>query len=77
MIALNKNWDLSATIKQMTVNNEKFQTKIPGRFDPEIATGEDIQTLCTILIGAFTTNTYIETLMTAQRNLTEIIEDEN
>lgn len=76
MITIDKSWDLSATIQmfgtdQTTYEEKQSQTKLPGRFDPSIATPEQIQTIGSKLTG-FTTNTYIDTLLTAQKNINQI-----
>lgn len=71
MIELTKKWDLSATIVQTDPNSVKFQTKITGRFDPAVATPEKIFSLTYALKG-LTRNTYVDTLLTAQRNLNDL-----
>lgn len=77
MITLDKSWDLSASVQMFgtdptTYAEKQFQTKLPGRFDPSIATPEQIQTIGRALAGGFTTNTFVDTLLTAQKNINKI-----
>lgn len=75
MISLDKNWDLSAAIQQKNQNNEKFQITLPGRFDPSTVTAQQIEKLTTELINKFTSNTYIDTNITAHRLLNDILNE--
>lgn len=75
-IQLNKNWDLSVEIKQVAPDNTNFQTKLPGRFDPETATKEKILTLVFAFID-FTGNTFSGANLTAHHPLESVEEVNN
>lgn len=77
MIELDKSWDLSANLKMAgtdpsTYEEKVFQTKLPGRFDPSIATYEQIQSIGQALIIGFTQNTYVDVLLTAQKSINTV-----
>lgn len=72
MITPNKSWDLSGTIQMLNTNNEDYNQKITGRFDPNTATPEQIFTLM-VALASLTTNTYVDTKLTAQKSLNELM----
>lgn len=75
MIQIDLTWDLSATMSQLNVNNEKLTTKIIGRFKPDTATPEKIRTLAVMFVNQFTSNTYVDSILTVKKNLSDLEED--
>lgn len=76
MITPDKSWDLSGTLQMLNSNNETYNQKLTGRFDPNTATAEKIFTLATALTS-LTRNSYVDTKLTAQKSLADLIDGDD
>lgn len=68
MITPDRTWDISATLKLMDANESNFSTKITGRFDPSVATGNSIYALIYAL-NSMTNNSLVDATLTASKSL--------